>query len=39
MKYLLDDRLLLAQAKYEGLNFISHDGKMNGYEEDCLVEV
>lgn len=33
------DRLLLAQAKTEGLRFVTHDGLMAGYNEACVLEV
>ncbi len=33
------DRMLLAQAKYERLKFITHDSMLPYYEEDCIVRV
>ena len=33
------DRLLLAQAKVENLSFLTHDKRMPGYEEKCVISV
>ena len=33
------DRLLLAQAKTEGLRFVTHDGLIMGYSEPCLMGI
>lgn len=33
------DRLLLAQAKTEGLAFVTHDSLISGYGEACVVHV
>lgn len=33
------DRLLLAQAKAEGMSFLSHDTLLEGYHEPCLVNI
>ena len=33
------DRMLLAQAKYERLTFITHDSMISYYEEDCVMSV
>lgn len=33
------DRMLLAQAKYEKLRFITHDSMLPYYGEDCIVRV
>ncbi len=33
------DRMLLAQAKYENLKFITHDSMFSYYEEDCIITV
>ena len=33
------DRLLVAQAKYENMVFLTHDGKMKNFDEDCIVTV
>ncbi|MBR4345920.1 MAG: type II toxin-antitoxin system VapC family toxin [Oscillospiraceae bacterium] len=31
------DRIILAQAKSEGLYLLTHDSKMNLYNEDCVI--
>ena len=31
------DRILLAQAKYEKLNLVTHDSLIPYYEEDCIM--
>lgn len=31
------DRILLAQAKAEGMNFLTHDELMRGYNEPCII--
>ena len=33
------DRIMLAQAKVEGYNFITHDSLVAGYNEKCIVFV
>lgn len=33
------DRLLLAQAKAEGMKFLTHDSKIPYYNEDCIISV
>ena len=33
------DRLLLAQAKSEGLRFVTHDSLITGYNEPCVMTV
>ena len=33
------DRLLLAQAKYEGFKFFTHDSLIPYYEESCIISV
>lgn len=33
------DRIMLAQAKADGLKFVTHDSKIPFYEEDCVVVV
>lgn len=33
------DRLLIAQAKYENMIFLTHDGKMKNFDEDCIATV
>ena len=33
------DRLLIAQAKTEGLRFVTHDGLIPGYGEPCVLSV
>lgn len=33
------DRIMLAQAKADGLKFVTHDSKIQFYEEDCVVIV
>ena len=33
------DRMLIAQAKAEGMRFLTHDGLLSGYGEDCVVLV
>lgn len=33
------DRMLLAQAKYERLNFITHDSLIPYYDEGCIISV
>ena len=33
------DRLLIAQAKYENMIFLTHDGKMQNFNEDCILTV
>lgn len=33
------DRIMLAQAKADGLKFVTHDSKIPFYEEDCVVFV
>lgn len=33
------DRLLLAQAKYEGLKLFTHDAQFPYYEEACVVSI
>ena len=31
------DRLLLAQAKTENMSFLTHDKRLSGYQEKCLI--
>ena len=33
------DRLLIAQAKYEGMVLITHDGLFEGYNEECILKI
>ena len=33
------DRLLLSQAKYEGLKFFTHDSLLPYYKEDCIISI
>ena len=33
------DRIILAQAKADGLMLLTQDGKLLGYEEDCIYRV
>lgn len=33
------DRIMLAQAKAEGLKFVTHDSKIPFYEESCVIAV
>ena len=33
------DRIMLAQAKADGLKFVTHDSKMPFYEESCVMVV
>ena len=33
------DRMLIAQAKSEGMLFLTHDAKLPYYQEDCIVPV
>lgn len=33
------DRLLLAQAKYENMKFLTHDHLIPFYNEECVVKV
>ena len=33
------DRIMIAQAKADGLKFITHDSKIPFYEEDCVIVV
>ena len=33
------DRLLIAQAKAEGMRFMTHDDKLAGYDEPCILRV
>jgi PIN domain nuclease of toxin-antitoxin system len=33
------DRIMLAQAKVEGVNFLTHDHLISQYNEPCVVEV
>lgn len=33
------DRIMVAQAKADGLKFITHDSKISFYEEDCVMVV
>lgn len=33
------DRLMIAQAKIEGMKFITHDGLLSGYGESCIYNV
>lgn len=33
------DRMLLAQAKYEGLKFMTHDSLIPYYREECVMSV
>ena len=33
------DRMLIAQAKSEGMLFLTHDAKLRYYQEDCIVPV
>lgn len=33
------DRLLLAQAKTEGMKFVTHDSLIPGYNEECMLSV
>lgn len=33
------DRIMIAQAKADGLKFVTHDSKIPFYEEDCVIAV
>ena len=33
------DRILIAQAKADGLNLLTHDAKIPFYDEDCVISV
>lgn len=33
------DRLLIAQAKTDGLKFYTHDGLLNDYNEPCIITI
>ncbi len=33
------DRILIAQAKTEGMKFLTHDKLLSGYDEDCIIIV
>ena len=33
------DRIMIAQAKADGLKFVTHDSKIPFYEEDCILAV
>lgn len=33
------DRIMIAQAKAEGMKFITHDSLISGYDEACIVSV
>lgn len=33
------DRIMLAQAKADGLKFVTHDSKIAFYNESCVIEV
>ena len=33
------DRIMIAQAKADGLKFVTHDSKIPFYEENCIVSV
>ena len=33
------DRMLIAQAKSEGMRFLTHDGLLSGYGENCVILV
>ena len=33
------DRIMIAQAKADGLMFVTHDSKIPFYEEDCVIVV
>ena len=33
------DRIMIAQAKADGLKFVTHDSKLPFYEESCLIVV
>lgn len=33
------DRIMIAQAKADGLKFVTHDSKIPFYEEDCVIVV
>lgn len=33
------DRIMIAQAKADGLKFITHDSKIPFYEEECVISV
>lgn len=33
------DRMLIAQAKAEGMSFLTHDSKIPYYDEECIVPV
>ncbi len=33
------DRIMIAQAKAEGLKFVTHDSKIPFYEEECVIAV
>lgn len=33
------DRIMLAQAKADGLRFVTHDSKIRFYEESCILRV
>lgn len=33
------DRIMIAQAKADGLKFVTHDSKIAFYNESCVIEV
>lgn len=33
------DRIMIAQAKSDGLKFVTHDSKISFYEENCVIAV
>lgn len=33
------DRIMIAQAKADGLRFVTHDSKIPFYEESCILAV
>ena len=33
------DRIMIAQAKADNLKFVTHDSKIQFYEEDCVIVV
>lgn len=33
------DRIMIAQAKADGLKFVTHDSKIPLYEESCIIAV
>lgn len=35
----LFDRMMIAQAKADGLKFVTHDYKISFYEEPCVLSV